>query len=461
MRKFFYIILLLISSFSAYAKETKIYGVAPSFAGQKLEMRCNTNLMVNGERVLSACEVDSLGAFSFVFDVTQTMQAFIPTETSRGYIFLEPGAQYEVKLLARQERTLAQKLDPYYQPTDYMLDIVHLKHGDINAQIMEFEDAFDFYSMRHLVYGASPDSLKKSVAEIREIFPDFASKRFLADYLDYRCMLILNMAQNVNQTKIIKQLNDKDIDVENPAFWDLFNTLFNDFIKQSAYDREQALTFSRVIEEGNVKMYLLTIKNRYGINNSVLGELVAIKWLYDLLNSPEYDRTKVYEMLRSLGGAIQLEYNRDILTEILNGASSNLPGMEAPNLQARGVDGKSRSLSDYKGDYIYLNFGNSFIDQTQKDLNVLMRFQNDYGRDLDIINVFLYDQPEQVARLSQRFGGKMNFWIVDDSDAVKKMFGIKSLPAFFLIDKDGTFLMTKGAEPNDELKMLLQRIFRR
>lgn len=461
MRKFFYIALLLTLHLSAYAKDVKISGVAPTYTGQKLEMRCNTNLMVNGERVLATCEVDSTGAFSFVFDVTQTMQAFIPTETSRGYIFLEPGAQYEVKMLPRQERSLSQKLDPYYKPNDYMLDIVHLKHGDINAQIMEFEDAFDFYSMKHLVYGASPDSLKKSVAEIQEIFPDFASKRFLADYLDYRCMLILNMAQNVNQEKIIKQLNDKDIDVENPAFWDLFNTLFNDFIKQSAYDREQALTFSRIIEEGNVKMYLLTIKNRYGINNQVLGELVAIKWLYDLLNSSEYDRTKVFEMLRTLGSAIQLEYNRDILTEILNGASSNLPGMEVPDLKARDVEGKTHSLSDFKGHYVYLNFGNSFIDQTQKDLNVLMRFQNEYGKDLDIVNVFLYDHPDQIARLSQRLGGKMNFWMVEDSDAVKKLFGINSLPAFFLIDKDGTFLMTKGAEPNDELKMLLQRILRR
>lgn len=461
MRKFFYILLLLSLPLLSFAKEVKVHGVAPSYAGERLEMRCYTDQLVSSERVLAACDVDSTGAFSFTFDVTQTMQAFLPTETSRGFIFLEPGAQYEVKIFPRQERSLSQKLDPYYRPADYMMDIVGLKHGSLNAQIMEFEDAFDFYSMRHLVYGAHVDSLRKSVREIREIFPDFAEKRYLADYLDYRCMLILNMAQNANQSKIIAELNEKDIDVDNPAFWDLFNTLFADFIKQSAYDREQALTFSRVIEEGNVKMYLLTIKNRYGITNPVLRELVAIKWLYDLLNSNEFDRTKVYEMLRNVGAAIQLESNRDILTEILNGASSNLPGMEAPNLQASSVEGKSKSLSDFKGEYIYLNFGNTFIDQTQKDLNVLSRFQSEYGRDLNIVNVFLYDQKDQVARLSQRFGGKMNFWMVDDSDAVKKMFGIKSLPAFFLIDKDGTFLMTKGAEPNDELKMLLQRILRR
>lgn len=424
-------------------------------------MRCYTDQMVSCERVLDTCVVDSTGAFSFTFDVTTAMQAFIPSETSRGFIFLEPGSSYEVKISPYRERTLSQKLDPYFAPTDYLMEIVGLKHGDINAQLMEFEDAFDFYSMKHIVYGANADSLKKSVGEIREIFPDFASKRFLQDYLDYRCMLILNMAQNVNQGPIIAELNKMEIDDSNPAFWDLFNTLFADFIKQSAYDREQALTFSRIIEEGNVKMYFLTIKNRYGITNPMLRELVAIKWLYDLLNSTEYDRTKVYELLRAVGGVIQCQSNRDILTEILNGASSNLPGMEAPDFQATSVDGREVFLSEFKGRFVYLNFGNSFIDQTQKDLNVLTRFQNEYGRDLVILNVFLYDQMEQVMRLSLRFGGKMNFWVVKDSDAVKKLFGIKSIPSFFLIDKDGNFLMTKGAEPNDELKLLLQRILKK
>ena len=106
--------------------------------------------------------------------------------------------------------------------------------------------------------------------------------------------------------------------------------------------------------------------------------------------------------------------------------------MDAPDFTATSVDGKTHRLSELKGNYIYLNFGNSFIDQTQKDLNVLMRFHSEYGRDLAIVNVFLYDQMDQVMRLSLRFGGKMNFWVVKDSDAVKKLFGIKTFKLFWL-----------------------------
>lgn len=65
-----------------------------------------------------------------------------------------------------------------------------------------------------------------------------------------------------------------------------------------------------------------------------------------------------------------------------------------------------------------------------------------------------------MKKLSHRFGDKMEFWSVENPDELKKLFNIKSIPSYFLVDKDGNFLMTKGAEPNDELRMLLQRILK-
>ena len=124
------------------------------------------------------------------------------------------------------------------------------------------------------------------------------------------------------------------------------------------------------------------------------------------------------------------------------------------------IEGKKKKLSDFKGKYIYLNFENSVIDQTQKDLDVLLRFQNDYKSDLLVVNVGMYDLPESAKKLSQRYSGKMQFMLADNSDEVKELYKIKSIPSFFLIDKDGNFLITKGAEPTDELRMLLQRILK-
>ena len=134
--------------------------------------------------------------------------------------------------------------------------------------------------------------------------------------------------------------------------------------------------------------------------------------------------------------------------------------MQVPDFKAINASGKSCNMKDYFGKFVYLNFCNSMLNQTQKDLEVMLRFKNDYKGDLEIINIGLYDEPEQMKKLSHRFGDKMEFWSVENPDELKKLFNIKSIPSYFLIDKDGNFLMTKGAEPNDELRMLLQRILK-
>ena len=295
---------------------------------------------------------------------------------------------------------------------------------------------------------------------MKEIFNDLYADQFLGRYMEYRFLLLLNSSSQVYQDSLILRLNELGTDERNPAFWDVFNNLFDNFIPQTQYDREQYLSFQRVIEEGNAKMYFMLISNRYGIKDQSLKELVAIKWLYDLINQSQFDQFKVMDLLQKIGAGIASQQNRDLLTYILNHTSINIIGAPAPNFVMKTIEGKKKKLSDFKGKYIYLNFENSVIDQTQKDLDVLLRFQNDYKGDLLVVNVGMYDLPESVKKLSQRYSGKMQFMLADNSDEVKELYKIKSIPSFFLIDKDGNFLITKGAEPTDELRMLLQRILK-
>jgi hypothetical protein len=52
----------------------------------------------------------------------------------------------------------------------------------------------------------------------------------------------------------------------------------------------------------------------------------------------------------------------------------------------------------------------------------------------------------------------MVFLHVEDPGLLRKVYQIQNIPAFFLLDRDGNFLMNKGAEPNDELRVFMQRI---
>ena len=460
MRKLLILSFSLAYAFSCVAKVTTIYGVESSYAGKQLKLESKLDEIVGLTQTLDSCLVDSIGRFCFKVDIDRTQQVFIPMETENSFLFIEPGKNYEVRIPSYSERTLAQKLDPFFKPTDILSEIVGLKSSDLNYKLMEFEDAFDFYSMKHLVYGSRVDSILGSINQMKEIFNDLYEDDYEAKFMEYRFLLLLNSTPQVYQDSIVVRLNNLGVEEENPAFWDIFNNLFENFISQLVGKREEYVTFQRIIEEGNVKMYFAVLKNRYKITDKDLRELVAVKLLYDLLNQEQFDQFKVIEMLQEIGSGIANPRNRDLLTYVLNSASAMYIGSPVPDFTLIDVEGEKYKLSDFFGKFIYLNFENSMINQTQKDLEVLLRFQNDFKKDIEIINVGLYDTPERVSKLVHRYSGKMRFFYTENSDFIKKIYVIESVPSFFLIDKDGHFLMTKGAEPTDELRMLLQKIFK-
>ena len=456
-----YIFILFILSLSVTnAKETTLSGVAKSYAGKKLTLKTYTDQIVKNERILSEAKVDTAGFFSFVIDIVSPIQGHIPMDLYNGFIYLEPGKQYQVKLPEYVEKSLPQKLDPYFVPTDYLLEIEDLEKGDFNFQLMEFEEAFDFFTMKHLIYGNDPDSIQASIQEMRNIFTDL-DNRFQLQFKEYRFLLLNNLSLGSDQNNIIAQLDQLGADVENPAFWDVFDNIFSDFILRFKDNKEEYSLFRKMVEDGNVKMLFSHLKNRYGITDPYLKELIAIKWIFDLINVEDFDKFKVIELLRKLGGGIQMEQNRELLASVIAKATSNAIGFPAPDFIGTDPKGKQHFLSDFKGKYVYLNFGNTQIDQTQKDLNVLLRFYDNYKKDLVIINLFLYDTPEQVARIAAPYKDKMIFLHVGDSDLLRKIYNIQNIPSFFLLDKNGNFLMTKGAEPNDELRILMQHIIPR
>lgn len=161
-------------------------------------------------------------------------------------------------------------------------------------------------------------------------------------------------------------------------------------------------------------------------------------------------------MLQTLGTVIKDKDNRELLQGLINKTSVNYIGTPAPDFEATDANGKTFKLSDLKGKFVYLNFCNSNLEKTGRDLQVLRRFHDSYDGALEIVNIFLYDNKETAKRMAKPFQGKMRFATVANPDALRHVYDVKGIPSYLLLDKEGKFLMTKGTEPNDELRLFLQ-----
>lgn len=458
-----YISLLIGLMFSAIPawSATVICGKAPSYAGKTLSVRAYSDQILYDEDELGEAQVDAQGNFRFELPVTTTMQVFIPMPTCRGFIYVEPNQTYTVSLPQFEDRSIAQKLSPYFTPKDYLLTIVDMKRGDFNYQMMEFDDGFDFYSMKHLTYGAKPDSIKKSISQMRQIFNDL-NKPFQKEFKEYRYILLTNMAATTSARldSVILQLNQMGVNEDNPAFWDAFNNIFADFVENTR-DTEDFEVFKRIISVGDAKMLLAMLKERYGITNPALREYAAVRIVSDLATKDEFERSKLIAILLALKPLFTIENCKAVLVGETNKLCVNYIGTEAPDFEGVNTAGKTVRLSNLKGKYVYLNFCNTHIDKTVRDIQVLQRFSESFNKNLVVLNVFLYDEMQDVKRVALPFSkSKMTFLTVPQPDLLRQYYDVKAIPSYLILDQKGNIMMTKGAEPNDELRLFLQNAFK-
>lgn len=450
--------LMLLYVCPTHAAKVVVSGKNDSYAGETLELRRYTEKVLNGSESVATAKVGKEGDFRFEFDLTNECQVYLPGDAQRGYMYVEPGKSYEIEIPNKRERTLFEKLQPYFQPNEYLFFIQKPDKNGVNMKILQFEDAFDFFTMKALASKGDVDTVQYSVNELNRIFSDFTSK-FQKDYKNYRCLLLkAQFSDPVQMGGVYSEFSKLGVDKSNPAFWDLFNNVFYNIIPNTL-GSEDFYVFKKIIETTNAKMLLMHIQEQYKISDTELRELAAIKIVGDLAAAEIFDNKLVVRMLNNLAAAISMTENKELALNVAATVGSTLVGEGAPNLVGHDLNGKKHELNEFLGKYIYLNICNSRLMKTEKDLKILDRFQQTFEGQLQVVNIFVYDDKERVEKITKGLSGKMQIWLAPESDVLRKVYNARAVPSYYLMDNEGKFVLLRKAEPNDELRYLLLNIF--
>ena len=84
--------------FSLFPINTSVSGIVKDYAGKELCLKTYTDEIVFGEKTLGTALVDSLGNFSFHFELDSTATCFIEMGAYHGIFFVEPGKNYAIEL---------------------------------------------------------------------------------------------------------------------------------------------------------------------------------------------------------------------------------------------------------------------------------------------------------------------------------------------------------------------------
>ncbi|WP_430811517.1 MULTISPECIES: TlpA family protein disulfide reductase [unclassified Carboxylicivirga] len=467
MRTLAFVFMLLISSF-ALAQSTSqwvtLKGKAPEYAGYSLVMRKVVNPISREEADLMVLHVDEHGYFQQQIELSNVVYASIDMGRFLGYIYLEPGQTYELVLPPFQPRSDAERFNPYFVPEVIELGIANEEAQVLNKRMKRFDEQLSTAYNENAVRVFARSDVQRANHIIEGLDSITKGCDYLQEYSRYAYGELLTLAYKRNKRMAMHLTFSGDsINMFMPAFIKSFNTLFKGFFTyyfssnrgdalRDAYN--QGATFDSL-------SYLLQKDTLFA--NHELADLVLMKGMYDAFYSGRYDEERIIQLYRQAAETGSRPDIRNIAQGLHRKVTWLRTGSAAPPFTLYRLDGRERSLSDYEGKFVYLNFMHTSNHTCRQELELLNVLSKQMRREMIIVTIIMDEDPTAAQKLVKENKYKWDFLHYIGMPKVVSDYRIKALPMYFVIDPSQKLRLVPAPSPTESFApifMEAQRSYR-
>lgn len=264
----------------------------------------------------------------------------------------------------------------------------------------------------------------------------------------------------------------------------LDNVLFNDYrnttrlennrrlqIKQDSQkaQRETDGVMVTMLRDELTALDAKSVENKKEIITNNPGKMVALMALSDLVNEKVITLENTEKYYNGLSADLQESSMGDSVKNYIAQLKSQriaskvaTVGNKAPEFTAKTPEGKDLSLKETLGKYTIIDFWASWCGPCRRENPNVVNVYNEYhDKGLNIISVSL-DRPNQEERWKRAIKqDKMDWYHVSNmlfwQDPIPKSYGVRAIPATFLLDENGVIVAKnlRGPALGAKMKELL------
>ena len=268
------------------------------------------------------------------------------------------------------------------------------------------------------------------------------------------------MTHYYSQAQLAKKyFTDKPVLYNNLEYMDFFNSFFSKYITVSSNPiRKMDFTsLLRGIDPYKTIMKAMTADTL--LKNEQLRELVMLKGLMELYNTPSYSQDEVLAMINSTKDRTKYPENRVIAEDMVNLLTKLKQGTKAPEFTLLNREQKEFSLKSLLGKPVVLCFWTTFCKPCLSEMDLIGPLYDKYQEKIHFVSVS-----------ADRYFSKMLYFInlkkdwawtfvnIGDRSDVLKDYDVRTYPLFVLIDKQGMINKYPAGQPSSGLEADLQNI---
>ncbi len=456
------ILLLFLVNFAFSAGATHVFGTAKDYANSEIIFYRYQDRITYIKEEVFRLKFDEQGNFNANFGLEHITYLFAEFGIYYVYFYAEPDGNYELMLPEYIERSNADLFNPYFVPTEIHLGIKDMKSTDLNYLIMDFDYYYNRYYNLKLedIYN---DGLKSDVDtfinNINAKYKQFDNSYF-QQYRRYRIAALKQIAtkRQYESALVYSYLSNKEILYDNPAYMDLFNSIYRDYFDNYLVSNGGADLY-RVIHYGHsISLLHKLIGANPKHKNKQFRELVMLKGLNDAFANDNLSWLPLLLTLDSLYITTEYPIHQQIAQNIADNSLTMASGTVALPFELPDTLGNMKSLSDFQGKYLYLQFANTETYSSQAEFDVLKRIYDRYKGFCLFVTILTDSDKNKARKFIAANNLNWTFLFAEINDKVLADYKVKSYPTYYLIDPRGTLVLSPAPSPTENIERNLFNI---
>ncbi|MEI6694625.1 MAG: TlpA disulfide reductase family protein [Bacteroidota bacterium] len=464
MQKLILAILVFFTlSFGLRSQNTNIIGNVSGAEGLKIRLITTSDYISELTTKMDETTIDSLGNFKLKTSINESIFAQIQIDNYKGEIYLEPGRNYNIRILALNFKE-DEKESPFLNRKRLEIEFKIKDSIELNEQIRKFNVLYNdfiienFKALNSYHNRAKIDSFQQNSASL------FSSSKnsFLNNYIKYK---IAGMEQ-MGRTKSIPKLysafiKNQPILYNNVEYMYFFNQFYGNFFLSGRHQLSSE-NLSQFIKEKNYAGLLDSLGRDSLVKNEVVRELVFLMGLKEMFYSKVYNNENIISTLTAYSRKTKFKENKFIASNLILLFNSQQTGNKAPDFKLKTINNEPYSLSTFKGKYTYIGFFTTWCAGCMAENDAMFILKKKYG---DKINFVSISADKQVLNLYYYLEKHKYDWIFlhyGNNIEILEKFGILTYPVFVLMDPNGIVINNPALKPSenieDEFNSLLNKM---